>query len=127
MANKCVCRTGFAGPRCDSIDFCSASPCRNGGKFSWLLLMNFWVRYVGTCVQTNEEPYGGCSCPSEYSGPTCSNDPCNPSPCLNGGRCVRKQDNQFYCQCRNKNKGVYCERMYLIHWKIFICWSLRIF
>jgi hypothetical protein len=75
--------------------------------------------YIGTCVQTNEEPYGGCSCPSEYSGPTCSNDPCNPSPCLNGGRCVRKQDNQFYCQCRNKNKGVFCERMYLINSKIF--------
>ncbi|CAF3894521.1 unnamed protein product, partial [Rotaria sp. Silwood1] len=94
VANKCVCKTGFAGPRCDSIDFCSAYPCLNGG----------------TCVRTNEEPYGGCSCPSEYSGPTCSNDPCNPSPCLNGGYCIRKPDNQFYCQCRNRNRGVYCEQ-----------------
>ena len=65
---------------------------------------------LGTCVRTNEEPYGGCSCPPEFSGPTCSNDPCTPSPCLNGGYCIRKPDNQFYCQCRNKNKGVYCER-----------------
>ena len=24
--------------------------------------------------------------------------------------CVRKSDNQFYCQCHNKNRGVYCER-----------------
>ncbi|CAF1414538.1 unnamed protein product [Adineta ricciae] len=94
VANKCVCKPGFAGPRCDSTDFCSAYPCLNGG----------------TCVQTNEEPYGGCSCPPEFSGPTCSNDPCKPSPCLNGGQCIRKPDNQFYCQCRNKNRGVYCEQ-----------------
>ncbi|CAF2434063.1 unnamed protein product [Rotaria sp. Silwood2] len=93
-ANECVCKLGFAGPRCDSTDFCSAYPCLNGG----------------TCIRTNEEPYGGCSCPSEFSGPTCSNDPCNPSPCLNNGYCVRKPDNQFYCQCRNRNKGVYCEQ-----------------
>jgi hypothetical protein len=65
---------------------------------------------IGTCIRTNEEPYGGCSCPAEFSGPTCSNDPCTPSPCLNGGYCIRKPDNQFYCQCRNRNKGVYCER-----------------
>ncbi len=70
------------------------------------------VLSVGTCVQTNEEPYGGCSCLPEFSGPTCSNDPCNPSPCLNGGQCIRKPDNQFYCQCRNKNRGVYCERKF---------------
>ncbi|CAF1046306.1 unnamed protein product [Rotaria sp. Silwood1] len=95
VANKCVCRTGFAGPRCDSADFCATFPCLNGG----------------TCIRTNEEPYGGCSCPSEFSGPTCSNDPCNPSPCLNGGYCVRKPDNLFYCQCRNRNKGVYCEQV----------------
>ncbi|CAF5170878.1 unnamed protein product, partial [Rotaria magnacalcarata] len=63
-----------------------------------------------TCVRTNEEPFGGCSCLREFSGPTCSNDPCSPSPCLNGGYCVRKPDNQFYCQCRNRNKGVYCEQ-----------------
>ncbi|CAF1228571.1 unnamed protein product [Adineta steineri] len=94
VGNKCVCKTGFAGPRCDSTDFCSAYPCLNGG----------------TCVQTNEEPYGGCSCLPEFSGPTCSNNPCNPSPCLNGGLCIRKADNQFYCQCRNKNRGVYCEQ-----------------
>ncbi|CAF3332523.1 unnamed protein product [Rotaria socialis] len=93
-ANKCVCKTGFAGPRCDSTDFCSAYPCLNGG----------------TCVRTNEEPFGGCSCLREFSGPTCSNDPCSPSPCLNGGYCVRKPDNQFYCQCRNRNRGVYCEQ-----------------
>ncbi|CAF1158166.1 unnamed protein product [Adineta steineri] len=95
VANKCICKTGFAGPRCDSTDFCSAYPCLNGG----------------TCIRTNEEPYGGCSCPVEFSGPTCSNDPCTPSPCLNGGYCIRKPDNQFYCQCRNKNKGVYCEQV----------------
>ncbi|CAF1069118.1 unnamed protein product [Adineta ricciae] len=95
VANKCICKTGFAGPRCDSTDFCSAFPCLNGG----------------TCIRTNEEPYGGCSCPPEFSGPTCSNDPCTPSPCLNGGYCIRKPDNQFYCQCRNKNKGVYCEQV----------------
>lgn len=95
VANKCICKTGFAGPRCDSTDFCTVSPCMNGG----------------TCVRTNEEPYGGCSCPPEYSGPTCSNDPCNPSPCLNGGLCVRKPDNQFYCHCRGKHKGVYCEQV----------------
>jgi len=65
---------------------------------------------LGTCIRTNEEPYGGCSCPSEFSGPTCSNDPCQPSPCLNGGQCIRKADNQFYCQCRSKHKGVFCER-----------------
>lgn len=97
MANKCICKTGFAGPRCDSTDFCTVSPCMNGG----------------TCIRTNEEPYGGCSCPAEYSGPTCSNDPCNPSPCLNGGLCIRKPDNQFYCHCRGKHKGVYCERKHI--------------
>lgn len=70
---------------------------------------------LGTCIRTNEEPYGGCSCPPEFSGPTCSNDPCTPSPCLNGGYCIRKPDNQFYCQCRNRNKGVYCERQLFNH------------
>ncbi|CAF1225172.1 unnamed protein product, partial [Didymodactylos carnosus] len=95
VANYCICKAGYAGPRCDSTDFCTAFPCQNGG----------------TCVRTNEEPYGGCSCPAGFSGPTCSNDPCNPSPCLNGGYCVRKPDNQFYCQCRSKNKGVYCEQV----------------
>jgi hypothetical protein len=77
------------------------------------LTMNcYFILSVGTCIRTNEEPYGGCSCPPEYSGPTCSNDPCNPSPCLNGGLCMRKPENQFYCHCRNKNKGVYCERKF---------------
>lgn len=31
IANRCVCKTGYAGPRCDSTDFCAAYPCLNGG------------------------------------------------------------------------------------------------
>ena len=78
-----------------------------------LLKLNSTELLLGTCIRTNEEPYGGCSCPPEYAGPTCSNDPCSPSPCLNGGLCVRKPDNQFYCHCRGKHKGVYCERKFI--------------
>ena len=82
--------------------------------------------FVGTCIRTNEEPYGGCNCLPEYSGPTCSNDPCSPSPCLNGGHCIRKPDNQFYCQCRSKNKGVYCERKFIL-FKTKLIFSILLF
>ncbi|CAF4606064.1 unnamed protein product, partial [Rotaria magnacalcarata] len=30
VANSCICKTGFAGPRCDSTDFCATFPCLNG-------------------------------------------------------------------------------------------------
>jgi hypothetical protein len=82
-------------------------------------MIYYVILFLGTCIRTNEEPYGGCSCPPEFSGPTCSNDPCNPSPCLNGGICMRKPDNQFYCHCRSKNKGVYCERKFNLIKKFF--------
>lgn len=36
VANKCICKTGFAGPRCDSTDFCTNNRCQNGGNLNLL-------------------------------------------------------------------------------------------
>ena len=59
-----------------------------------------------------------CTCPLDYEGKNCSQliEPCNSSPCLNGGRCsnVRSRNNiapTFSCNCTEDYKGNTCEHL----------------
>ncbi len=54
-----------------------------------------------------------CSCAEQFTGKRCQHqrDPCDPSPCLFGGRCVSQggQNGGFQCLCPALRSGERCE------------------
>ncbi|XP_078483638.1 uncharacterized protein LOC100176631 isoform X3 [Ciona intestinalis] len=75
---------------CQRPDFCSSSPCQNGGTCS-----------RGTTTYS-------CSCASGYSGTNCGTDLCAAGTCKNGGTCNRLS-NDFSCSCRPGYSGTNCQ------------------
>ena len=74
-------------------DFCSSSPCVNGGTCTQPLF-----RYECACVTG----YEGENCESAVS------DECNPDPCLNGGTCTDGVQ-EFSCACPPNTQGDRCQ------------------
>ncbi len=66
------------------------NPCKNGG----------------TCTEV-----GNCTCPTGYTGPSCSTDsgPCAASPCHNRGQCVEVEGSQYVCDCPEGYDGDLCD------------------
>ncbi|XP_072036251.1 uncharacterized protein [Amphiura filiformis] len=90
--NRCICRRGWTGTRCETdIDDCASAPCVNGQCRD------------GTNQYT-------CVCDPGWTGTNCdinvSN--CRLQPCLNHGRCVSVV-NQYRCICRRGWTGTRCE------------------
>ena len=75
---------------------CEVNVCENGGICSVL-------------------PSGlACTCLSGFTGSRCeiSLDPCQSSPCLNGGTCLRALNNTYRCICPLELNGAHCELQY---------------
>jgi len=66
---------------------------------------------TGTCFGNNTGYW--CSCPRNTAGANCqiTVNGCNPSPCLNGGRCISDigQPNNYICVCPSTVYGVNCQ------------------
>eukprot|EP00795_Rhopilema_esculentum_P008757 gene8757-14783_t len=70
----------------------------------------------GTCVDVASENYK-CQCLPQYTGVNCSAsfEPCNSSPCLNGGICKNVYDKvsaNFECICQDGFTGNQCEKRF---------------
>jgi Notch-like protein len=67
----------------------------------------------GTCIITSYNQTFECLCPQGTSGYNCEinqtlSDPCDPSPCQNGGVC-QVFGRQPFCICPSRASGRYCE------------------
>lgn len=41
----------------------------------------------------------------------CNKHPCSVSPCLNNGKCIEIDHFNYRCECTNKNRGEFCEKL----------------
>ncbi|XP_078685408.1 uncharacterized protein LOC144918448 isoform X14 [Branchiostoma floridae x Branchiostoma belcheri] len=128
----CVCRDGWAGPRCTESP-CVSEPCMNGAT-----CLNITGGYQCTCpegfagvnceININEcasvpapcknggictDGIGGviCDCTGTgYEGPFCQSDvnECINNPCQNGGACFNRPGG-FTCQCAQGWDGETCD------------------
>ncbi|KAF5896510.1 hyaluronan-binding protein 2-like [Clarias magur] len=92
---KCICPRPFKGKRCqDVINVCKNVNCGRG-----------------ECIHTDKDPFYECKCYAPFQPPNCRKGlACNPSPCLNGGTCVKARTrNRFHCQCPENYTGKFCQ------------------
>ncbi|XP_062859121.1 hyaluronan-binding protein 2 [Trichomycterus rosablanca] len=92
---NCICPRPFKGKRCqDIINVCKNVKCGRG-----------------ECVRIETEPFYECKCKAPYLPPNCKRPyACNPSPCLNGGTCVKGVTrSKFTCVCPENYSGKFCQ------------------
>ncbi|KAM7541640.1 hypothetical protein Aperf_G00000035431 [Anoplocephala perfoliata] len=93
------CLPGWYGDLCDRPDACFLRPCAPYAR----------------CSNTDTEEGRICYC-NGGSGPECYQvqNPCDPSPCDNGGVCSRAGPHleQFVCECREPWYGPTCDQRY---------------
>jgi len=100
----CSCSHGFHGQHCEFYD----SRCNDYCSPSSICKPTYRGNLTG-----NRQPF--CLCPIDTFGSTCSikNNPCQPNPCLNQGRCLMQYDlsdiNKYICLCANSFEGDHCE------------------
>ncbi|XP_077971610.1 uncharacterized protein LOC120346218 isoform X2 [Styela clava] len=130
---KCTCNVGYSGDNCDEmINYCDPNPCKNGdciqelGGFKCdcgkLGLTGTFCEEVDFCnpnpclngeCQKKQTGVGyQCVCEKGYSGKDCDTkievDPCDASPCQNGGTCVSVYS-KYWCVCKIGYRGTNCE------------------
>lgn len=92
---RCVCASGWAGERCETvIDPCLSSPCWHG----------VCAKLPGTKASIV------CDCYPGWTGEFCNispDDPCHSYPCLNGGKCTTL-NKDFNCLCQGDYTGKIC-------------------
>ncbi|WP_053233943.1 hypothetical protein [Sandaracinus amylolyticus] len=127
------CPPPLVGARCDMLDWCTTSPCMNGGACTHIdersvrcdCVEGFVGRLCehpdpceaspcsngGTCAHTEDGAFA-CTCPAPYVGDTCGSvDLCTTSPCLNGGTCTPEGEEGFRCACAPGFLGDTCARI----------------
>lgn len=123
--DKCICKLGFKGRRCE-IDECY-NYCNNNGKCKFLTNIgpkcicengfngercdinkcNNYCINNGTCTINIEDNKPQCLCPDNVSGERCEINKCHQY-CLNNGTCKISND-QPVCHCINGFIGEHCE------------------
>jgi len=129
----CLCEAGFAGTRCELVDWCADQPCRNNAScllntttgnylcdclpgslgVNCSVMDACWQADVcdngGTCLSSLDGRYT-CACVPDYTGLNCSVPvtACFSDPCMNSGSCVRV-DSGFTCICAEGFTGLTCE------------------
>ncbi|XP_041921976.1 hyaluronan-binding protein 2-like [Alosa sapidissima] len=90
---KCKCPKPFKGRRCEKAKkVCKKRTCGRGD-----------------CVLTSTPPYYECKCKEPFKPPNCeSTAACDPSPCLNDGKCI-KDGQDFDCVCHDNFSGTFCQ------------------
>ena len=75
--HTCDCQPGYFGKLCQHFNVCdSVEPCQNGG----------------VCRMHENGTYS-CECSDYFTGNDCSQpDPCSPSPCGEGGECIKVRE-----------------------------------
>ncbi|GAV03552.1 hypothetical protein RvY_13954-2 [Ramazzottius varieornatus] len=94
---SCICDPAWRGRTCSETD-CSTTSCLNGG----------------TCVVMVGGQAPVCLCDENWLGSRCevAKDPCQNSPCQNGGLCAPLASNsamKLECLCQPDYGGYYCE------------------
>ncbi|KRX88110.1 Neurogenic locus notch -like protein 2 [Trichinella pseudospiralis] len=134
----CLCKDGFAGPRCELIDnLCLRNPCKNAikcemgfKKYKCYCKAGFTGKHCemnidecesnpclnrGTCVD-GDDGYT-CLCRRGFEGPRCAGklSPCQDNPCRNGGRCreIPNGNLPYTCICSEGYYGDRCENAYI--------------
>ena len=89
---KCSCLPGYNGERCETDQpVCDSETCWNGG----------------TCHDGPGLSFT-CECALGFGGMTCTDDVCDPNPCING-TCIYDKDTEFHCNCSEGYEGENCE------------------
>ncbi|XP_071853924.1 uncharacterized protein [Apostichopus japonicus] len=134
----CACEEGFSGTNCEILDsVCQFNPCFNQGtcvpdssdprgyicdcldNYEGDRCQTFTTSPCfpdpcgenGFCVISNVDTTQAlCLCSFGYTGRVCDqlSDPCQGSPCQNGGACLPLGDT-FYCNCTESYMGERCE------------------
>ncbi|KAH9523482.1 hypothetical protein Btru_040133 [Bulinus truncatus] len=106
--STCCCTPGYTGSLCHiEILECESSPCLNNGICTDLI-----NGYQCTC----KEGFTGPNCEERIVNPRPKNDtyeegdPCDDVGCLNGGQCLNVGKTEFFCYCKDRFIGQYCER-----------------
>ena len=89
---QCVCKSGFTGERCEFTDYCTSSPCKNGGNCTSNILGHV------------------CHCVSGFTGPYCevTLNACDTNPCKHGA-CIL-QEASHKCVCESDFSGPTCDQ-----------------
>uniref|UniRef100_A0A6I8NU11 Notch receptor 4 n=1 Tax=Ornithorhynchus anatinus TaxID=9258 RepID=A0A6I8NU11_ORNAN len=103
----CQCMPGFVGESCQFPGPCQVDGhCKNGG--TCLPLLSDPSPAFGTL----RLPGFSCSCLPGFTGEQCQarlGDPCLPSPCHHGGRCLAQPSGPPRCQCLPGWTGERCQ------------------